>query len=282
MAQILDGKVVAAALTEQLKNDVQKLKDRGVLPCLAIVRVGERGDDLAYERGATKRAAAAGLEVKQFALPAEASQDELLAVIAKINADASIHGCLIFMPLPKQIDEATVRAALAPEKDVDGITAASQAGVYSGKSVGFPPCTPSACMEIIKHYQIELKGANAVVFGRSLVVGRPLAMMLLGQHATVTICHTKTRDAAAVARGADVLLAAVGHAGAVGETFVTPDQVLIDVGINVNAEGKLCGDVAPEAAQKARAYTPVPGGVGSVTTTVLAKHVIEAARRTLD
>lgn len=282
MAQILDGKAVAATLTAQLKDDVQRLKKLGVSPCLAIVRMGERGDDLAYERGAVKRAALVGLEVKHFVLPADAPQHKLLAVIDAINDDASIHGCLIFMPLPKHIDETAVRAALAPEKDVDGITAASQAGVYSGRTVGFPPCTPSACMEILKHYQINLKGANAVVFGRSLVVGRPLAMMLLAQNATVTICHTKTRDAAQTARSADVLLAAVGHSGAVGEMFVHPNQVLIDVGINVNAEGRLCGDVATEAAQKARAYTPVPGGVGSVTTTVLAKHVIEAAQRTLN
>ena len=279
MPQILDGKAVAAALTEDLKKQTAALVSRGVVPTLAIVRVGERGDDLAYERGAIKRAQTAGVAVKQFILPADCTQPQLLETIDAINHDAGIHGCLIFMPLPKSIDERAVRERLSPAKDVDGITFASQAAVYAGRDEGFPPCTPAACMEILKFYGVDPKGKNAVVLGRSLVIGRPAAMMLLGASATVTVCHTKTRDAASIARGADILVAAVGHAGAVTPDFVTPSQIVLDVGINVNEEGKLCGDVAPEAAELAGACTPVPGGVGSVTTTVLMKHVVEAAKR---
>ncbi len=281
MAQRLEGKIVAEALSGELKKEAELLKARGVSPCLAIVRVGERGDDVAYERAAVKRCGKVGVETKLFALPADASQAALLETVAEINGDTAVHGCLIFMPLPAHIDETAVRGALAPEKDVDGITPGSQAGVYSGRAAGYPPCTPAACVEILKFFGVELKGARAAVLGRSLVVGRPLAMMLLNENATVTVCHTKTRGAPAIARDAEVLLAAVGHAGAVTPDYVTPRQVIIDVGINVDAEGKLCGDLAPEAAAESRAFTPVPGGVGAVTTTVLAKHVIEAARRSL-
>ena len=279
MPQILDGKAVAAALTEDLKKQTAALVSRGVVPTLAIVRVGERGDDLAYERGAIKRAQTAGVAVKQFILPADCTQPQLLETIDAINHDAGIHGCLIFMPLPGSIDERAVRERLSSAKDVDGITFASQAAVYAGRDEGFPPCTPAACMEILKFYGVDPKGKNAVVLGRSLVIGRPAAMMLLRASATVTVCHTKTRDAASIARRADILVAAVGHSGAVTPEFVTPSQIVLDVGINVNETGKLCGDVAPEAAELAAAYTPVPGGVGSVTTTVLMKHVVEAAKR---
>ncbi|MBP5211344.1 MAG: bifunctional 5,10-methylenetetrahydrofolate dehydrogenase/5,10-methenyltetrahydrofolate cyclohydrolase [Pyramidobacter sp.] len=279
MPQILDGKAVASALSEKLKTRVAALASRGVVPTLAIVRVGERGDDLAYERGAIKRAQTVGVAVKQFVLPADCAQEQLNETIAAINSDASIHGCLIFMPLPKHLDEQAVRRALAPEKDVDGITLASQAAVYAGRGEGFPPCTPAACMEILNHYGIDPMGDRAVVLGRSLVIGRPIAMMLMDANATVTVCHTKTRRAAALASSADILVAAVGHAGAVTKEFTKPGQIVLDVGINVNEEGKLCGDVAPEAVKSVWTYTPVPGGVGSVTTTVLMKHVVEAAER---
>ncbi len=281
MPQILDGKTCAAAMTETLKNEVSILKDHGTIPCLAILRVGERGDDLAYERGAVKRCAKIGVETKIFALPADVSQEKVLDTIAEINADAKIHGCLILMPLPSQVDERAVRGALAPEKDVDGITPRSQAGVYSGAPVGFPPCTPAACVEILKFYGVELSGARAVVLGRSLVVGRPLAMMLLKENATVTVCHTKTKNAAEIARGAEILLTAAGRAGAVTREFVNDRQILIDVGINVNAEGEICGDATRDATENCCAFTPVPGGVGAVTTTILASHVVEAAKRNI-
>lgn len=280
MAELWKGAPVAAALTETLTKRAAELAARGVTPTLAIVRVGERPEDLSYERGALKRCEKIGIAVRQFLLAEDASQEELLAVIEQINADSAIHGCLLFRPLPKHIDEAAVCAALDPAKDVDGITAGSLAAVFSGSGAGFPPCTAQACLEILDYYGYELKGKRAVVVGRSLVIGKPVSMLLLGRHATVTICHTRTADLAAECRRADVLVAAAGKAGAVSAQCLAPGQVVLDVGINVDAEGNLVGDVAFDAAQDTvAAITPVPGGVGAVTTSVLARHVIEAAAR---
>ena len=280
MATILSGSAVAAALSESLIQRTNALKEKGVTPTLAIVRVGAREDDLSYERGAMKRCEKIGVAVKNFVLDAEATQEELLAVIDQVNKDDSIHGCLLFRPLPKHIDDETVRSALSPAKDMDGITDGSLAGVFAGTQQGFPPCTAQACMEILAHYGYELKGKRVTVVGRSLVIGKPVAMMLLQKHATVTICHTRTVDMPAECRKAEILVVAAGKAGVVDDSFVAPGQVVIDVGINVNDEGKLCGDVAYEKVEPVvEAITPVPGGVGSVTTSVLAGHVVEAAER---
>lgn len=280
MATILSGSAVAAALSESLIQRTNALKEKGVTPTLAIVRVGAREDDLSYERGAMKRCEKIGVAVKNFVLDAQATQEELLAVIDQVNKDDSIHGCLLFRPLPKHIDDETVRAALSPAKDMDGITDGSLAGVFAGTQQGFPPCTAQACMEILAHYGYELKGKRVTVVGRSLVIGKPVAMMLLQKHATVTICHTRTVDMPAECRKAEILVVAAGKAGVVDDSFVSPGQVVIDVGINVNDEGKLCGDVAYEKVEPVvEAITPVPGGVGSVTTSVLAGHVVEAAER---
>lgn len=280
MATILSGKEVAAALNDALVQRTNALKDRGVSPTLAIVRVGEREDDLSYERGAMKRCEKIGVEVRHFVLPADASQEELLQVIDQVNRDAGIHGCLLFRPLPKHIDDETVRQALSPEKDVDGITDGSLAGVFAGVKRGFPPCTAQACMDILAHYGYDLKGKRVTVVGRSLVVGKPVAMMLLQKHATVTMCHTRTVDMPARCREAEILVVAAGKAGVVDASFAAPGQVVVDVGINVNAEGKLCGDVAFDQVEPVvDAITPVPGGVGSVTTCVLVGHVVEAAER---
>ena len=280
MATILSGSAVAAALSESLIQRTNALKEKGVTPTLAIVRVGAREDDLSYERGAMKRCEKIGVAVKNFVLDAQATQEELLAVIDQVNKDDSIHGCLLFRPLPKHIDDETVRAALSPAKDMDGITDGSLAGVFAGTQQGFPPCTAQACMEILAHYGYELKGKRVTVVGRSLVIGKPVAMMLLQKHATVTICHTRTVDMPAECRKAEILVVAAGKAGVVDDSFVSPGQVVIDVGITVNDEGKLCGDVAYEKVEPVvEAITPVPGGVGSVTTSVLAGHVVEAAER---
>ncbi len=280
MAKQLLGKEVTAALNERIKADVAALNAKGVKPTLGIIRVGERPDDLSYERGATKRCETLGVEYKKFLLPADVSQEELLKVVDQVNKDDNIHGVLMFRPLPKHIDQTLVENALAAEKDVDCQTDASLGGVFTGKKVGFPPCTPSACMEILDHYGIDCKGKKAVVIGRSLVVGKPAAMMLVKKNATVTICHTKTVDMPSVAREADILIVAAGRAGVVGAEYVSAGQTVIDVGINVNAEGKLCGDVDYAAVEPiVDAITPVPGGVGSVTTSVLVGHVVEAAMR---
>lgn len=281
MAELWKGAPVAAALTGQLTARTEQLTARGVTPTLAIVRVGQRPEDLSYERGARKRCQTIGIAVKQFILPEDSSQQDLLEVIQQVNMDPGIHGCLLFRPLPRHMDEEAVCAALSPAKDVDGITAGSLAGVFTGRGQGFPPCTAQACLELLRHYGYDLTGKRAVVVGRSLVIGRPAAMLLLHENATVTICHTRTADLAAECRRADVLVAAVGRAGAIGADCLAPGQVVIDVGINVDAAGNLVGDVDFAAASAlVDAITPVPGGVGAVTTSVLARHVVEAAERT--
>ena len=281
MATLFKGAEVNAALNERIKNDVEALKARGIEPKLGIVRVGERPDDLSYERGAVKRAESLGVAVEKFLLPADVGQDKLLDTIRAINADDKIHGVLLFRPLPKHLDENLICNTLAPEKDIDGITDLSNAGIFTGKELGFAPCTPSACMEILEHYGVDCKGKKAVVIGRSLVVGKPAAMMLIKRNATVTVCHTRTVDMPAVCREADILIVAAGRAGVVGADYVRPGQVVIDVGINWNEEKqKLCGDVDFDAVEPiVAAITPVPGGIGTVTTSVLVSHVVEAAKK---
>lgn len=280
MAQSLLGKEVNAVLNERIRGKAEALKEKGIFPTLGIIRVGEKGDDIAYERGAMKRCASLGVEVRQYLLPEDVTQEALLETIRQVNEDPSVHGVLMFRPLPDHLDEDAACGALDPEKDVDGITAGSMAGVFSGHEKGFPPCTPEACMEILDHYGFDCYGKRAVVVGRSLVVGKPAAMMLLKKNATVTVCHTKTVDMPAICREAEILIVAAGQPGMVDRTYMSPGQVIIDVGINVDAEGKLCGDVNYEDAQEiAAAVTPVPGGVGGVTTSVLVGHVVEAAER---
>ena len=259
MATILKGAPVVAAMNERNAALCEQLKAKGITPTLAVVRVGEREDDLSYERGVTTRCGKVGVAVKQFVLPADATQEQLLQVLDEVNTDDGIHGCLLFRPLPKQFDDRTIRAALRPEKDIDGITDASLAGVFTNTELGYAPCTAQACMEILKYYNVPLSGKRAVVVGRSLVVGKPAAMMLDRENATVTLCNS--RKMAAV--GADCLRAG---------------QTVVDVGIHVNEEGKLCGDVQFAAAEPVvEAITPVPGGVGTVTTSVLVGHVVQAA-----
>ena len=283
MAQLLKGAEVVSALNERIKAEVSALVSRGVLPTLAILRVGEKPDDLAYERGAIKRAETVGIGIRQIVLPETVSQEGLLAEIGRINADDTIHGCLMLRPLPKHIDDLRAREALLPEKDIDGITEGSLAGVFSGTKRGFPPCTAQACMEILNYYGIDPAGKRAVVIGRSLVIGKPVAMMLLGQNATVTICHTKTVDMPSETRRAEILIVAAGRAGVVGAEYVSAGQTVLDVGINIDAAGKMTGDVDFAAVEPiVGAITPVPGGVGTVTTSVLMAHVAEAAKRALD
>ena len=284
MADILKGKPVADAINERTAAAVNELKEKGVVPTLCIVRVGERPDDLSYENGAMKRAAAVGVEVVRRIFPADVSEEELVSAIDGINADPAIHGVLLFRPLPRHINEARVCNALAPEKDMDGITDMSMAGVYAQKKRGFPPCTAQAVIELIDHYGIDLTGANVTVIGRSLVIGKPVSMMLIKKNATVTICHTRTRGTADIARNADIIVAAAGSKRMVDTEFVREGQIVIDVGINWSEEKqKIVGDVDLDAVSPiVSAVTPVPGGVGGVTTSVLMSHVAEAARRSLE
>jgi methylenetetrahydrofolate dehydrogenase (NADP+)/methenyltetrahydrofolate cyclohydrolase len=283
MAELLKGLPVAQAIAAQLAPRVAALGARGVAPTLALVRVGERADDLAYERAATKRCEALGLGLRSIVLPADCTQAALMATIKQVNADKSIHGCLLFRPLPAHLDEEAACAALAPAKDVDCATAASLYGVFAAQPEGFPPCTAEACVALLDHYGVELEGARVVVVGRSMVVGKPVSMLLQARNATVTMCHTRTRDLAAECQRADVLVVAAGHIATIGPDAVRAGQTVVDVGINWNDETqRLCGDVAFDTVEpQVAAITPVPGGVGSVTTAILARHVVEAAERQL-
>ena len=283
MAQILRGKAVADALTAQMKKDVEELKAAGVTPTLCIFRVGERPDDLSYERGAVKRAGIAGIEVRNVILPADVSQEEFDQEFRKVNEDENIHGILLFRPLPKHLDNEKARQMLNPAKDIDGCTDLSLAGVFTNTKTGFPPCTAQAAMEILHYYGIPVKGKKAAVIGRSLVVGRPVAMMLMHENATVVNCHTRTIDVPSITRDADILITASGQLHSVTKEYTNPHQVVIDVGINWDeARGGISGDVAFEDVEpNVAAITPVPGGVGSVTTCVLIGHVVEAAKRAL-
>ncbi|NLA87108.1 MAG: bifunctional 5,10-methylenetetrahydrofolate dehydrogenase/5,10-methenyltetrahydrofolate cyclohydrolase [Clostridiales bacterium] len=282
MAELLKGAAVVAAMNEKMTAEIETLKTKGIIPTLAILRVGERADDISYEKGATKRCDTVGVAVKNVVLPADVTQDVLMQNVEALNNDKSVHGVLIFRPLPKHLDEEAVRMALKPEKDVDGITNGSLAGVFTGSGEGFAPCTAQACMEILDFYNVDCKGKRAVVIGRSLVVGKPAAIMLMGKNATVTVCHTRTVDMPAVARNAEILIVAAGSANAVTKEYLSPGQIVVDVGINMTADGKLCGDVKFDDAEPiVGAITPVPGGVGTVTTSVLVSHVVEAAKKSL-
>ena len=292
MAKRLLGKEVNEALVAALQGRTAALREKGIAPTLGIIRLGENPSDLSYEKGATKRAEEVGVSIKNYILPETATKEELLAVIDEVNADASVHGVLMFRPLPKHLkaDQEEICNRLAPSKDVDSMTHLSNAGVFEGaKDLGFAPCTPAACMEILDHYGINCTGKNAVVIGRSLVVGKPVAMMLMGKNATVTICHTKTVNTAEICKGADIIISAAGVLNSLTADYVRPGQVVIDVSMNWNPEkittkgkGGMSGDcVFEEVEPIVEAITPVPGGVGAVTTSVLMKHVVEAAERTL-
>lgn len=280
MTEIWKGAPVAAALNEKTRIQCEKLKGQGIFPTLAIVRVGQREDDLSYERGVKKRCEAVGVGVRQYVLDAAATQEEVLGVIQEVNADENVHGCLLFRPLPRPLEENEICAALDRDKDVDGITEESLAGVFTGSGVGFAPCTAQAVVEILDYYGVNLTGKRVTVVGRSLVVGKPAAMLLDRKNATVTMCNSRTQNLPDLCREAEVLVVAMGKRGAIGSDCFREGQIVIDVGIHVNEEGKLCGDVRTEEAMGiASAITPVPGGVGAVTTAVLVRHVVQAAAR---
>ena len=278
MAQLLTGKEVVASMKESLTQRVEALRARGVVPTLAIVRVGERSDDLSYERAAIKRAEGLGIAVRSIVLPADAPEEELASAIEQVNADDSIHGCLMFRPLPAHIDETRICDMLDPTKDIDGISNASLAGVFTGAPHGYPPATAQACVEMLDYYGIPVEGKHVVVVGRSLVIGRPVAMMLLERNASVTLCHSKTEDLVYLMRLADIVICATGRARAFGAVYFSPGQTVLDVGINFDAEGTLCGDVDFDTVEPfVGSITPVPGGLGSVTTSVTMAHVVAAA-----
>jgi len=284
MADILKGADVVDALNKKMYAQIEMLRSKEITATLAIVRVGEKADDISYEKTATKRCETVGVAVKNIVLPANVTQDVLMANIIKLNEDQNVHGVLLFRPLPKHLSDDAIRAVLKPEKDVDGITDTSLAGVFTGSGSGFAPCTAQACMEILNHFNIDCTGKRTVIIGRSLVVGKPVAMMLMGKNATVTICHTRTVDIKTVSRGAEILIVAAGQMESLTKDYFSPGQIVIDVGINWNDEkGKLCGDVKFDDAEPVvAAITPVPGGVGTVTTSVLVSHVVDAAMNSIE
>lgn len=281
MANLLKGKEVATAINERSLKDVELLKSKGINPTLGILRVGEKEDDLSYERGATKRCNEVGVDVKVVALDANVSSEIFYKELDKLNNDSNIHGVLVFRPLPNELDNEKCRNFINPNKDVDGCGDMSLAGVFTNKQIGFAPCTAQAAIEILDYYGIDVKGKNVVVLGRSLVVGKPLSMMLLNRNATVTICHTKTVNVKDITSKADIVIAATGQMESLNKEYFSKGQIVIDVGISWNdAKQKLCGDVLfDDVEQVVSSITPVPGGVGSVTTSVLVNHVVEAAKR---
>ena len=276
---LLKGKPVADAITEKLRLEVEKLSKKGIVPTLAILRVGKREDDLSYERGAMKRCAQVGIEVKQVVLDGDIDNEQFLKKLEELNQDDGVDGILMFRPLPKQLDEEAATRLLAVEKDIDGNTQGSLAGIYANTGDGFAPCTAEAVMAILNYYGIEMAGKKAVVIGRSLVIGRPVAMLLMHKQATVTICHSRSKKIDKISRKADILVAAVGQMQSIDRNYIKEGQIVIDVGIHWDEKAqKLCGDVVTNDVEEVvAAVTPVPGGVGAVTTSILAKHVLEAA-----
>lgn len=277
--KVLKGAEVSAKIKEQVAQMLEQLAAQGgSVPKLAIVRVGENPDDMSYERGATKKMEAFGLRVQSYVFPKDISDAEFKAEFGKINDDADVTGILLLRPLPKQICEADIEKMIAPEKDLDGISPANIAKVFAGDTTGFAPCTAEAVVEVLKANQIPITGKRVTIVGRSMVVGKPLAMLMLKENATITVCHTRTVDLPGTCKQAQILVAAAGKAKMLSRDHVGEDAVVIDVGINVDENGKLCGDVDFESIRDlAAAATPVPGGVGAVTTAVLAKHLCLAA-----
>lgn len=272
----LKGAAVSAKIKEEVEALLGELGGRS--PKLAIVRVGESPDDLSYERGAKKKLASFGLEAESFAFPENISDKEFKEAFVRINEDPNVDGILLLRPLPKQIREKDIERLIDPGKDLDGISPENIAKVFSGDEKGFAPCTAEAVVEVLKANDILISGKRVTIVGRSMVVGRPLAMLLLKENATVTICHTRTADLKKAARDGEILVAAAGRARMLDASYVGPEAVVIDVGINVDENGKLCGDVDYDSLEgTASMATPVPGGVGAVTTAVLAKHLVLAA-----
>lgn len=283
MALILKGKEVADAINQGSAADLHALKSKNINPTLALIRLGDNPDDLAYEASIIKKAQSMGVQILGCDLDRNVSQQELESHINGFNQDQYVHGILLFRPLPAHLDEQAVLNLIAPEKDLDGVSEISMGKVYAGDKQGFGPCTAESCMAILNHYNISIQGKKVVVLGRSLVIGKPVSMMLLGQNATVTICHSKTQNLAAECRQADILIAAIGKANFVGDDFIHQNQVVIDVGINVDEVGNMSGDVDfATVGPKVSAITPVPGGVGTVTAAILMQHVIHSAKQLME
>ena len=278
MAKLIDGKAIAAQYREKIKNEVEALSARGVQTGLAVVIVGDASASKTYVANKKKACAAAGIRSFEYALPAETEQAELLELIATLNADSNVNGILVQLPLPKHIDEKTVINAIVPHKDVDAFHPVNVGKIMIGE-YDFLPCTPAGIMVLLEESGIEIEGRECVVIGRSNIVGKPQSMLMLHKNATVTICHSRTRDLAAHTRRADILIAAIGRAKFITADMVKPGAVVVDVGMNRDENGKLCGDVDFASVEPVASYiTPVPGGVGPMTITMLLENTIRAAK----
>ncbi len=276
----LRGKAVADCITEDASNKVRLLREKGINPKLAVIRVGARPDDVAYERGIIKRFDNAGVDYEVHELDGNCTQEELNSLFDRVNGDSNVHGILMFRPLPKHLSDEYMKRTIDPGKDIDGMGYVNQAALYSGKKNVFAPCTAQAVIEILHYYKIPTAGKRVTVVGRSLVIGRPVSLLLISEDATVTVCHTKTADLASELKRADIIVAAAGKAGMIKAGMTGEGQIIIDVGMDTNEEGKLCGDIDYEnVAPKTEAITPVPGGVGTVTTSVLLRYTVESALR---
>ena len=272
----LRGKKVSDGIKEYVSKELETLS---FVPKLAIVRVGENPDDMSYERGATKKLKSFGLDVASYVFPQDISDEDFKKAFKDINEDDEVTGILLLRPLPRTINEKDIENMIDPKKDLDGISPINIAKVFAGDTTGFSPCTAEAVIEVLKAYDIELTGKRVTVVGRSMVVGKPVSMLLLKENATVTMTHTRTVDLKKTCSDAEIVIAAAGRAKMLNSDYCGQDAVMIDVGINVDDNGKLCGDVDYSTLDdKASAATPVPGGVGTITTAVLAKHLIQAAK----
>ncbi len=282
MAEILKGAPVAKAIKEKIKAEAEVLKQKNIIPTLGIIRMGNRADDISYEKGVIKNCESVGIQARVFEVPVDTPMNEFVKLLKKVNEDDSVHGILMFRPLPDHIDYEVIKNIIDPRKDIDCMNPVNLEKVFEGELDGFVPCTPNAVIEVLKHYGVPLVGANVAIINRSMVVGRPLSMMFLGESSTVTICHSKTKNLPKVTASADIVVAAVGKARMLGKEYFSENSIVIDVGINDAGEGKICGDVDYDnVVENVKAITPVPGGVGGVTSAILLKHVIIACKNTV-
>ncbi|GAA0737786.1 bifunctional 5,10-methylenetetrahydrofolate dehydrogenase/5,10-methenyltetrahydrofolate cyclohydrolase [Clostridium oceanicum] len=276
MSEILYGKNVALNLKEDMKKNIENLKKKNIIPKVAIIRIGEKSDDIAYEKSIIKNCTNLGVNTETYKLEKSVSQNEMLNLIDKLNKDTEVNGILVFRPFPKHLDQELINSSISAKKDIDCMNPLNLEKIFEGKLDGFMPCTAEAVVEMLKYYNINLEGSNVVIINRSMVVGKPLSMMLLSHNATVTICHSKTKKLSSITKNADIVVTAVGKAKMIDEEYFSKDSVVIDVSINVDDNGKLCGDIDYDSVYgKVKAITPVPRGVGSVTTTLLIKNIVD-------
>ncbi len=277
MASVLYGQPVAKALTDQVKERVDVLRRKDLVPTLAIIRLGEDSADLAYESGARKRGELTGVSVFVFSYSREISQESLKKELIQINERKDIHGILLFQPLPPHLNGESLRQCISFQKDVDGITLGSGGGLYENRPIGHCPCTAEAVMALLEYYSVPLEGKRVVVLGRSLVIGKPVSLMLLHKNATVTVCHSKTKNIREITRQADIIVTAIGRGQWLDASYLKQGQTIVDVGINFTPEGNMVGDLNEESIQEMEVnYTPVPKGVGSITSSLLMKHVVDS------